>query len=326
MKKIALSGMRPTGVLHLGHWVGALSNWVRLQKEYKCFFMVADWHAFMSEYKDPKLIGKYIINNVADWISYGIDPENSTLFVQSRIEQHLELFMILSALTPLGWLYRCPTFKEQINQLKDKEINTYSFLGYPVLQSSDIILYKADFVPVGEDQLPHLELCREVIRRFHYLYKKEIFKEPQALLTKIPRLLGLDRRKMSKSYENYIALSEDSQSLQHKVLGMFTDPARKRKDDPGHPDLCNVFNYYSVFKSDKKEEAKEWCSQAKKGCRECKEELADILENFIAPHRDKKRKLLKEKNYINDILAEGNKKAKEVCQKTLNEVKGLLGI
>jgi len=226
----------------------------------------------------------------------------------------------------LGWLYRCPTFKEQIAQLKDKEINTYSFLGYPVLQSSDIILYKADFVPVGEDQLPHLELCRELVRRFHNLYKKEIFKEPQALLTKIPRLLGLDRRKMSKSYENYIALSEDSHSLKSKVLAMFTDPARKRKDDPGHPDLCNVFNYYSVFKSDRKEDVRKWCSQAKKGCRECKEELTEILESFIAPHRDKKKKLLKEKNYINDILDDGNKKAKEVCRKTLGEVRELLGI
>jgi len=280
----------------------------------------------MSEYKNPQSIKKYAVDNLGDWLSYGIDPEESVVFVQSHIPQHLELFIILSTLTPLGWLYRCPTFKEQISQLKDKDINTYSFLGYPILQASDIIMYDADFVPVGEDQLPHLELCREIIRRFHFIYGKDIFKEPKALLTKIPRLMGLDGRKMSKSYDNYIALCEDSKTLQEKVLSMFTDPARKRRNDPGHPDICIVFSYYSVFKADKKEAVRDWCIKAKKGCRECKSELAKILEDFIAPHREKKRGFLKRKNYMSDVLFEGDKKAGKVSEKALSKVRNILGI
>ncbi len=323
-KKVILSGMRPTGKLHLGHWVGALSNWIMLQEKYKCFFMVADWHALMSEYKNPYEIKKSIIDNVGDWLSYGMDPKKSVIFVQSQVPQHLELSMVLSVITPLGWLSRCPTFKEQVSQLKDKEVNTYAFLGYPVLQASDIILYKADKVPVGQDQLPHLELCREIVRRFHFLYKKEIFIEPQALLTSIPRFLGLDGRKMSKSYQNYIALDEDDEVLINKVVSMFTDPERLRKSDPGHPHRCNVFDSYCVFKPEMKEEVRNWCINAEKGCRDCKMKLAKILKDFIGPHREKKEKLLKKKNYIEDILEEGRKKAAKVASKTLGEVKEVL--
>jgi tryptophanyl-tRNA synthetase len=325
-KKEILSGMRPTGKLHLGHWVGALANWVELQREYKCFFMVADWHALMSEYKSPLGITDYILDNVSDWLSYGINPEKSVIFVQSQVPAHLELFMILSFLTPLGWLYRCPTFKEQITQLKDKEINTYSFLGYPVLQAADIVLYKANAVPVGEDQLPHLELCREVVRRFHSLYGKEVFAEPQALLTSVPRLLGLDGRKMSKSYNNYIALDEEDPSIRSKISTMFTDPSRIKKEDPGHPDICNVYSYYSVFFPDIKEEVYQWCSKAKKGCVECKRGLADSIAEFIALRRKKKKELLKKKDYICDILKEGAVKAKKVASETLTEAKKAMGI
>jgi len=232
--------MRPTGKLHLGHWVGALSNWVALQEKYKCFFMVADWHALMSEYKNPSVVKDSILDNVSDFLAYGINPEESVLFIQSEVPEHLELFTIFSFLTPLGWLSRCPTFKEQVSQLKDKEINTYSFLGYPALQAADIALYKADAVPVGEDQLPHLELAREIIRRFHFLYHKEVFVEPQAILTKVPRLSGLDGRKMSKSYNNYISLDEDDKSIKNKISNMITDPARIKKEDKGHTDVCNV--------------------------------------------------------------------------------------
>jgi tryptophanyl-tRNA synthetase len=325
-KKVILSGMRPTGELHLGHWVGALSNWVKLQEQYQCFFMVADWHALMSEYKDPAGIKEYAFDNVCDWLAYGIDPDRSVIFVQSQVPQHLELFMILSALTPLGWLSRCPTFKEQVTQLKEKDVNTYAFLGYPALQASDIVLYKADFVPVGEDQLPHLELCREIVRRFRFLYKQEVFIEPQALLTQIPRLLGLDGRKMSKSYGNYIALSEDDKILEQRIVSMFTDPARKRKDDPGHPDICNVFSYYSIFKPDMKIEVSDWCKNAKKGCRECKMDLAAIIKGFIAPHREKKQEILKKKGYIEDVLEEGRKKASEIATSTLDQAKKAMNL
>jgi len=323
-KKVVLSAMRPTGELHLGHWVGALSNWIKLQEKYQCFFMVADWHALMSEYKDPSSIKKYIIDNLCDWLAYGIDPQKSVIFIQSQIPQHLELFMIFSTLTPLGWLFRCPTFKEQVAQLKDKDVNTYAFLGYPALQTSDIVLYKADFVPVGEDQLPHLELCREIVRRFHFLYKKKVFIEPKPLLTTVPRLLGVDGRKMSKSYNNYIALSEDDKSLDYKVLSMFTDPARKRKYDPGHPDICNVFSYYSVFKPQMVDEVRNWCINAKKGCRECKVNLAGVLKGFIRPHREKKEKILKKKGYLEDVLEEGRKKVTKIAAETVSEAKKAL--
>lgn len=325
-KKVILSGMRPTGKLHLGHWVGALSNWVSLQEAYKCFFMVADWHALMSEYKNPSVIKDSILDNVSDFLAYGINPDESVLFIQSEVPEHLELFMLFSFVTPLGWLSRCPTFKEQVSQLKDKEINTYSFLGYPALQAADIALYKANAVPVGEDQLPHLELAREIIRRFHFLYNKEIFVEPQALLTKFPRLLGLDGRKMSKSYNNYIALDEDDKSIRSKISGMITDPARIKKEDKGHPEICNVYSYYSVFDKEKSKEVYDWCTGAKKGCVECKKIFADLLVGFVAPHREKKKEFLEKKDYICDILNEGAKRAREVASKTVSEAKEAMGI
>ena len=325
-KKTILSGIRPTGKLHLGHWVGALSNWIKLQEEYNCFFMVADWHALMSEYKNSSIIKGSILDNVSDWLVYGIDPKKSVIFIQSEVPEHLELYMILSTLVPLGWLFRCPTFKEQLVQLKDKGINTHAFLGYPVLQSADILLYKADFVPVGEDQLPHLELCREIVRRFHFTYKSKVFTEPQALLTSVPRFLGLDGRKMSKSYNNCIELSEGPESLKRKVLSMFTDPARKRRNDPGHPDVCNVFNYYSIFAPDKKSQVLKECKGAKRGCRECKSEMVKILEELIAPKREAKIKILKKKNYLRDILNEGRKKSRDQAQKTISEIREALGV
>lgn len=318
--------MRPTGKLHLGHWVGALSNWVNLQKSYKCFFMIADWHALMSEYKNPSATNDFVFDNVCDWLSYGIDPKSSVIFVQSHVPEHLELFTILSFLTPLGWLYRCPTFKEQIAQLKDKEINTYAFLGYPVLQAADILLYKANYVPVGEDQLPHLELCREIVRRFHSIYGKDVFAEPQALLTTIPRLLGLDARKMSKSYNNYIALDEEDKSIKNKISTMFTDPERIKKEDPGHPGVCNVYSYHTVFNEKQKEEVYDWCVNAKKGCVECKKILTDAIVDFISPRRDNKKKFLKKKDYIYDILKDGCLKAQKIASKTLSEAKEAMGL
>jgi tryptophanyl-tRNA synthetase len=326
MRKRILSGMRPTGKLHLGHLVGALDNWIKLQDEYECFFMVADWHALMSEYAKPDALKENILDNVIDWFACGISPKKSTIFIQSHVKEHLELYIIFSIITPLGLLERCPTYKEQLREVTNRDLSTYGFLGYPVLQAADILLYKAEVVPVGEDQLPHLELTREIARKFNNLYKKDFFSEPKALLTQGKRLLGLDGRKMSKSYNNYIALSEKPDSLRKKVLNMFTDPTRIKFTDPGHPQNCNVHNYYAVFAPERKKEIDELCRKAKIGCTECKKELAEILIKFLAPIQEKRDELLKNKLEIFDILADGEKKASSVAEKTIGEVKDLINL
>jgi tryptophanyl-tRNA synthetase len=325
-KKRILSGMRPTGKLHLGHLVGTLDNWIKLQQEYDCFFMVADWHALMGEYENPKVLSEYSLDNLVDWLSFGISPEKSTLFVQSQVHQHLDLFMIFSCLTPLGWLERCPTYKEQLRQVKTRDLHTYGFLGYPVLQAADILVYKADKVPVGEDQLPHLELTREISRRFNSLYNKEIFPYPDAILTQTPRLLGLDGRKMSKSYNNTIDLSDPEETIKKKVQTMITDPERIRLSDKGHPDICNVFSYYSTFVPGDKEEVKDWCVNALKGCTDCKKNLALKLTQYLAPFHSRRQELLKDKTKLTEILAEGNKRAAKVAEDTMSQVKAVLGI
>lgn len=326
MKKRILSGMRPTGRLHLGHLVGALENWKKLQGEYDCFFMVADWHALMSEYEDPRNLKENIIDNAIDWLACGVSPEKSVIFIQSHIKEHLELYMALSVITPLGWLERCPTYKEQLREAANRDLSTYGFLGYPVLQASDILLYKADSVPVGGDQLPHLELTREIARRFNSFYKEDFFPLPQPLLTKTARLLGLDGRKMSKSYNNYIALSEEPQIVRKKVQSMFTDPSRIKFNDPGHPDKCNVCSYYAVFSPERKREIEELCKKATIGCTECKKELAEILIKVLEPIQSEREKLLKDKKQIFDILEQGRKKASAVASKTILEVKNLLNL
>ncbi len=323
-KKRILSGMRPTGKLHLGHLVGALNNWVELQKEYECYFMVADWHALMSEYENPSVMRDNIIDNVIDWFACGISPKESTVFIQSHVKEHLDLYMILSVMTPLGWLERCPTYKEQLREVTNRDLSTYGFLGYPVLQAADILLYKANAVPVGEDQLPHLELTREIARRFNSLYKKNIFPEPEAILTNNPRLLGLDGRKMSKSYNNFIALSEEPDQIEKKVRGMFTDPARVKVSDAGHPDKCNVHSYYKVFAPDKEKEVSHACRQAKIGCTECKKNLAKILIDFLSPIQQKRRELAKDKDKILEILEHGRKKATDFASSTMQDAKGVL--
>jgi len=326
MNKRILSGMRPTGPLHLGHLVGALNNWVKLQDEYDCFFMVADWHALMSEYEDPKNLKDNILGNVIDWLACGIDPKKSTIFIQSQIKEHLELYLAFSLLTPLGWLERCPTYKEQLREVSNRNLSTYGFLGYPVLQAADILLYKAESVPVGEDQLPHLELTREIAKRFNSLYKKEIFPAPKAILTKTARLLGLDGRKMSKSYDNYIALSDEPQQVRKKTQSMFTDPLRIKLTDPGHPEKCNVHDYYAIFAPERKKEIDEPCRQAKIGCTDCKKELGEILIKFLAPIQERRDKLLKDKKEVSTILAKGEEKARCIAATTISEVKGLLNL
>lgn len=326
MKKRILSGMRPTGKLHLGHLVGALSNWVKLQDKYECFFMVADWHALMSEYENPEHLQEYVIDNVIDWLACGISPEKSTIFIQSHVKEHLELYMVFSLLMPLGLLERCPTYKEQLRELKNRNLSTYGFLGYPVLQAADILLYKAEVVPVGQDQLPHLELTRQIARKFNNLYKSEVFLDPKALLTEANRLLGLDGRKMSKSYDNYIALSESPEVISKKVQNMFTDPLRVKLTDPGHPEECNVYKYYAVFAPEKEKELEEQCRKAKIGCTACKKELAKIIVDFLGPIQDKRDQLAKNKKKIIDILKVGEEKAGKLASVTMCEVKKLVNL
>ena len=348
-KKRILSGMRPTGKLHLGHLVGALTNWTKLQDEYECFFMVADWHALMSEYENPADLQANMLDNVSDWLACGIDPEKSVIFIQSQVPEHLELYFMLSLITPLGLLERCPTYKEQLRQVVNRDLSTYAFLGYPVLQAADILLYKADGVPVGEDQLPHLELTRQIVRKFNHLYpvigrtpeasdgclrqpasngvyKTTCFTEPKALLTQTTRLLGLDGRKMSKSYNNYIALSDTPEIIRKKVQSMFTDPERIRVTDRGHPDKCNVFSYYAAFFPSLENQVHQRCANAMIGCTECKKELAALLVNLLAPIQEKRLVLQKDKNYLLEILSAGRQKASVLAKKTIAEVKGLLKI
>lgn len=317
--------MRPTGKLHLGHLVGALNNWVELQDAYQCFYMIADWHALMSEYENPKDMQAYSYEIAKDFIAAGLDPNRCTIFIQSQVPQHLELAMIFSDITPLAWVERCPTYKEQLRELKGRELTTYGFLGYPVLQAADIALYKANAVPAGIDQLPHLELTREIVRRFNSLYKKNIFPEPEPILTKSPKLLGLDNRKMSKSYGNFIALSDMPETIRKKVSQMVTDPERIHVKDKGHPAICTVFNYFTNFGEDAvREETKMMCEAATIGCTQCKKALADILVNYLAPIREKRESLSDSR--IKEILKEGAKEASDLASQTMDEVKGLLNL
>ena len=319
--------MRPTGPLHLGHLLGALENWAKLQESHECFFMVADLHALMGEYENPADIQKNSLEMVADWLACGIDPKKSVLFVQSQIPEHSELALILGMLTPLGWLERNPTYKEQLREIEGRDLTTYGFLGYPVLQAADILLYKANKVPVGEDQLAHLELTREIVRRFKHLYKKELFPEPQAILTKEARILGTDRRKMSKSYGNAINLSDAEAAVRKKVSSMITDPARVKATDPGHPDVCNVYSYYQIF-SDKKTvgEVYDWCTGAKKGCTDCKSNFADLLVEKLRPVQKRRQALAKDKAYLDKVLGDGHERASAVACSTLDQVKKLVSL
>jgi len=326
MKKRILSGMRPTGKLHLGHLVGALDNWIKLQDEYDCLFMVADWHALMSEYENPKDLKENILDNVVDWLACGISPDKSTIFIQSQVKEHLELHMVFSIITQLGLLERCPTYKEQLREITNRELHTYGFLGYPVLQAADILVYKAEAVPVGEDQLPHLELTRQIARKFNRIYKTEFFPDPKAVLTKANRLLGLDGRKMSKSYNNYIALSEEPDSVRKKVMNMFTDPTRIKLTDPGHPEKCNVHSYFAVFAPERKKEIDERCRKSEIGCTDCKKELGQILIKYLEPIQEKRSELLKDKTKIFDILLQGEKKAREIASSTIAQVRKIINL
>lgn len=311
--------------MHLGHLLGALTNWNNLQEKYTCYYMVADWHALMSEYKNPSSLKDYTYEMVADWVAAGIDTKKSTIFRQSDVKGHMELYMILSDIVPLPWLERCPTYKEQLREIKGRDLTTYGFLGYPALQAADILVYKASVVPIGTDQMPHLELTREIARRFNSLYKA-ILPEPEALLTEVGKLLGTDNRKMSKSYNNFIALGDSPDAIKKKVNSMITDPERIKLNDKGHPDICNVCSYYKIFKPQQQKEVEDWCKNAKVGCTECKKRLAEILIEYLKPYREKRQSLLKDRTHIDDILKEGANKALEVTSKTMAEVFDLLKI
>jgi tryptophanyl-tRNA synthetase len=395
-----LSGMRPTGRLHIGHYFGALQNWVKLQEQYDCFYFVADWHALTTDYADSSQVSRNTLEIATDWLASGLSPENATLFVQSHVPEHAELHLLLSMVTPLGWLERVPTYKEQLEQIKDKDLHTYGFLGYPLLQTADIVIYGEPgqplFVPVGEDQVPHVEMSREVVRRFNtvvgfgvrsglfekqqaavlsqvllttgvatstpvqvsypvgleeksrlksavrmsvaergienyfvkyphlrkWFYAMEVLREPDHLLTETPRLPGTDGRKMSKSYGNFISLSEGDAEIREKVRNMMTDPARKRRTDPGNPDVCPVFHWHKVFSpQDTIDRVNRECRTAEIGCVDCKKEMAENLVRWIAPMRARREEYEAKPQRVMEILDEGSEKARQVAKETMTRVR-----
>ncbi len=325
-KKRILSGMRPTGPLHLGNFHGALANWKKMQDEHDCFFFIADWHALTTDYDSTEAIRTNIRNVFLDWLSVGLSPEKSTLFVQSYQKEHAELFLILSMITPLPWLERNPTYKEQIAQLSNRDLQTFGFLGYPVLQAADIIMYKANGVPVGIDQAPHVELTREIARRFNYFYG-DVFPIPDTILTETSKILGTDRRKMSKSYDNAIFLSDPPQVVLNKVSQMVTDPQRARRSDPGNPDVCNVFTFHGLYSGHEiVERVDSQCRKAEIGCVECKKLMAENLIAAMEPVRKKRAEYESRPDTVTDIMKQGNQKAQAVARQTMEEVRAAVKI
>ena len=395
-KNRVLSGMRPTGRLHLGHYHGVLKNWIRLQHEYDCYFFVADWHALTTHYEDPQIIGDSVMDMVIDWLAAGVNPVSAKIFVQSDVPQHAELHLLLSMITPLGWLERVPSYKDQQEKLRERDLATYGFLGYPLLQSADILMYKAGSVPVGEDQVAHVELTREVARRFNHLYGREpdfedkalaamkkmgkknakmyrelrkryqeqgdqealdvgralldrqanltmgdrerlygylegsgriILPEPQALLTPASKMPGLDGQKMSKSYNNTIALRDDPRDIEQKLRTMPTDPARVRRTDPGDPDKCPVFQLHQVYSDEGRQQwVREGCSSAAIGCLDCKQPIIDSVLAELAPIRERARQFEEDPQLVRNILQQGGEAARDVADETLNEVKSAIGL
>lgn len=316
-----VSGMRPTGKLHLGHFHGVLSNWRELQEEFECFFFAADWHSLTTEYDNTAGIRENTREMVLDWLAFGVDPGKSTIFLQSKVHQHAELNLILSMITPVSWLERNPTFKEMQENLEAKDLSTFGFLGYPVLMASDIIVYKAGRVPVGHDQLPHLEITREIARRFNYLYR-EVFPEPVALLTETPKVPGIDGRKMSKSYGNAIFLSESADETKKKIMSMVTDVQRPRRTDPGEPDRCVAFNLHRLYVPDEERAGiVEACRGAQIGCVDCKKILAQHVVDTLAPFRSKREELAAQPGLVENILATGEARATAEAAKTMAEVR-----
>ncbi len=322
-----LSGMRPTGKLHLGNYFGALAHWVKLQQQgEECFFSIVDWHALSSDYADPTELQSNIREVLLDWLAVGLDPQRSTIFLQSQVKEHAEMYLLLSMITPLGWLTRVPTYKEQQQELQGKDLSTHGFLGYPVLQAADILLYQSDAVPVGEDQLPHLELTREIIRRLNGLYKLKL-PEPKPLLTKTPKINGTDGRKMSKSYNNAIYLADSKAQIDKAVMEMVTDPARKRRSDPGEPDNCNLFPLHRVMTdSNTRDEIVSGCRSAQLGCVDCKKLLTTSIHNFLEPIQKKRQTTAKDAGYLDRVLADGAEKARRVAASTIDQIRKAMNL
>jgi tryptophanyl-tRNA synthetase len=320
-RPVIVSGMRPTGRLHIGHLHGALANWVRLQEEAECFFFSADWHALTTQYHDPGVIKASEREMFVDYIAAGVDPEKCTLFVQSEVKEHAELFVLLGMITPVGWLERSPSYKEIRENITDRDLALYGFLGYPVLQTADVVIYKANKIPVGVDQVPHIELAREIVRRFNSLYG-EVFPEPQPLLTSAPKILGTDGRKMSKSYGNTVDLGEDPESTRKKIMGAVTDPQRKRRQDPGDPEVCGIFYLHKVTSD---AETVTWvdqnCRTAGIGCVDCKKKLLERLLPEQERMRERREALLARPGDVDDIVQLGTRKARAVAQRTMEQVR-----
>lgn len=326
-KQRVVSGMRPTGRLHIGHYHGVLENWVKLQEQFDCYFFVADWHSLTTEYADTSGIKDSTREMVLDWVAFGLDPEKCLIFEQSQVAQHAELNLILGMITPVSWLERNPTYKEMLDNIEQRDLTTFGFLGYPVLMAADIIVYKATRVPVGHDQLPHLEITREIARRFNHLYNCQVFPEPEALLTETPKLLGLDGRKMSKSYGNSIYLSETAEETAAKIKGMVTDTQRVRRADPGDPDQCVAFNLHRIYvPQDKLDEIIPACKNASIGCVDCKKILSQHLNERLAPFRARREELSGDVSFVDDLLVEGSRKASAVAALTMNDVRSALRV
>jgi tryptophanyl-tRNA synthetase len=325
-KKRILSGMRPTGPLHLGNLLGALANWVKLQDEYECFYFIADWHALTSDYENTAQVHAFTREIIIDWLSAGLTPEKSTFFVQSQIKEHAELFLILGMITPVSWLERNPTYKEQLDQISNKDLSNFGFLGYPILQAADIIMYKPYGVPVGVDQAPHVEITREIARRFNHFYGN-VFPEPELILTETPKILGIDRRKMSKSYDNAIFLSETPEQISAKVSRMITDPQRARRSDPGNPEVCNVFDFHKLYtRAEEVKEIDRDCRQAKIGCVECKKRMAQYLSKALEPIREKRAYYEARPERVEEIISDGCDKARKTARTTMESVRDAIKI
>lgn len=321
-----LSGMQASGKLHLGNLVGALQNWVRLQEQYDCFYFIADWHALTTGYAHPEGIKESTQDLLLNFLSAGLDPDRCTIFIQSKIPEHAELHLLLSMITPLGWLERVPTYKEKIQELKDRDLSTYGFLGYPLLQTADIIIYRAKYVPVGIDQVPHLEISREIARRFNYLYR-EVFPEPEALLTEFPKVVGTDGRKMSKSYDNAIYLSDSPDVVERKILTMMTDPARKRRTDVGDPELSPVHHLHKIFSSKEEQEyTAHGCKTATIGCIECKRILIKNVFKVMEPIWAKRNELIGNPGKLREIVRRGTEKARGAARETMELAREAIGL
>lgn len=316
-----VSGMRPTGQLHLGHYHGVLKNWLKLQEQHECFFFVADWHGLTTEYANPGLIREMRREVLADWLAVGLDPKRSTLFVQSDVKEHAELHLLLSMITPVGWLERVPSYKDVQQEQTGKDLSTYGFLGYPLLQAADIALYDGTTVPVGVDQVPHIEFAREVMRRFNHLYGPTLV-EPQPLLTAAPKLLGTDRRKMSKTFNNGLYLADSGEAISKKIMPAITDPARKRREDPGNPDICLIYDYHKLHSDTATiQRVDQECRTAKIGCVDCKKLMLAQMLPTLEPIRQRREALLKDTGYLDQVAADGAARARQIAEATLDRVR-----